>query len=122
MNHLVKDELHHVLASGRRMIKILVYSILCGIIVGLVSSGFAALMNFVTALRLNHPLLILLLPGAGILVVGVYHLLHNEQDTGTNLVIAALQSKDDVPLKMAPSLFIGTIITHHFGGLSLKHN
>ena len=45
MNELLKDEFHHVLASGRRMIKILFYSILCGIIVGFVSCAFAALMN-----------------------------------------------------------------------------
>ncbi len=116
MNELLKDEFHHVLASGRRMIKILFYSILCGIIVGFVSCGFAALMNFVTTVRQSCPVLILFLPLAGLLIVGLYHLLQNEQDTGTNLVIAALQSKDDVPLKMAPSIFIGTIITHLFGG------
>lgn len=116
MIQLLKDEFRHALGSSRRLIKIISYSLLCGIVVGLVSCGFATLMNLATSVRLSHPILILFLPAAGLLVVGVYHLLKNENDTGTNLVISALQSKDEVPLKMAPSIFIGTIITHLFGG------
>lgn len=116
MNQMLKDELKNAGNCALRMVKIIVYAILCGIVVGLVSSAFAALMNLATSTRLAHFPLILFLPAAGALVVFVYHLFKNENDTGTNLVISALQSKDEVPLRMAPSIFLGTIITHLFGG------
>lgn len=52
----------------------------------------------------------------GLVIVGCYRLLHDEHDTGTNLVISAIHSDDNLPLKMAPLIFISTLITHLFGG------
>ena len=46
----------------------------------------------------------------------LYHLLHDEKDTGTNLVLSAIHSGDEIPLRMAPLIFISTLITHLFGG------
>ena len=36
--------------------------------------------------------------------------------TGTNLVLSAIHSDEDLPLRMAPLIFISTLITHLFGG------
>lgn len=35
---------------------------------------------------------------------------------GTNLVLSAIHSDEDLPLRMAPLIFISTLITHLFGG------
>ena len=67
-------------------------------------------------LLFRHPWLIFLLPVSGILIVGCYRLLHDEKDTGTNLVLSAIHSDEDLPLRMAPLIFISTLITHLFGG------
>lgn len=116
MNAYVKHKIKH---NAQRMFisaKWVVFSILSGIIVGVVSSLFGMCMNHVTDCRLNHPAIILFLPAAGILIVAIYRLLHNEKDTGTNLVISAIHSENEIPLRMAPSIFFSTIITHLFGG------
>ena len=61
-------------------------------------------------------MLILFLPLAGVLIVWLYHLLHDEKDTGTNLVLSAIHSNENIPLRMAPLIFIATLLTHLFGG------
>ena len=73
-------------------------------------------MSYVTFLRTAHSWLILLLPAGGLVIVGLYHLFHDEKDTGTNLVISAIHSGDELPFRMAPLIFISTLITHLFGG------
>ncbi len=39
-----------------------------------------------------------------------------EKDTGTNLVSSAIHSNENIPLRMAPLIFIATLLTHLFGG------
>ena len=63
-----------------------------------------------------YPWLIFFLPLGGIMIILLYHLLHDEKDTGTNLVLSAIHSGDEIPLRMAPLIFISTLITHLFGG------
>lgn len=116
MKEILENHCKTLLSSVPRIIKMIIYPILCGVIVGLVACGFAALMNLATSTRLSHGVIILFLPIAGPIVVGIYRLFKNENDTGTNLVLSAIQSKDEVPLKMAPSIFLSTVVTHLFGG------
>ncbi len=96
--------------------KWVVFGMLTGAIVGLVSSGFYFALSFVTIIREQNNWIIYLLPLGGIAIVGFYHFLHNDNDGGTNLVISAVHSGDRIPLRMTPSIFISTAITHLFGG------
>ncbi len=97
-------------------VKWIIFAILSGVVVGFVGIAFYFCMNLVTDCRLNHPWLIFLLPAGGLSIVALYHLLHDEKDTGTNLVLSAIHSNDKIPLKMAPLIFISTLVTHLFGG------
>lgn len=65
---------------------------------------------------MEHLWLLYLLPLGGIVIVGLYRLLKDENDTGTNLVLSAIHSNEEIPLRMAPLIFISTVITHLFGG------
>lgn len=112
MNVLKRGGSH--LVSSLRAI---VFAILTGIILGFVGTAFYYGMQFVTNTRLQHPWLIFLLPGAGVVIVGLYHLLHDEKDTGTNLVLSAIHSNENIPLRMAPLIFIATLLTHLFAVL-----
>ena len=94
----------------------MLFSIVSGLLVGGVSTLFYFGMYVVTLTRTKNPWLIFLLPVSGILIVGCYRLLHDEKDTGTNLVLSAIHSDEDLPLRMAPLIFISTLITHLFGG------
>lgn len=97
-------------------IKWVVFSILSGLVIGAAGTLFSLSMSFVTATRLAHPWLIFFLPIGGLVIVGSYQLLHDQNDTGTNLVLSAIHSGDHLPVRMAPLIFLSTLITHLFGG------
>lgn len=96
--------------------KWLIFSLLSGVVIGSAGLLFHYCMTWANDTRTENPALILLLPIAGLVIVGAYHLLHDEKDTGTNLVLAAIHSGENIPLKMAPLIFISTVMTHLFGG------
>lgn len=96
--------------------KWLVISILCGAIIGLIETGFCYSIDYVTNLRMTHPFIILGLPIGGLLILGIYKIFNNENDAGTNLILTSIHSGGDVPLRMAPCIFLSAIITHLFGG------
>lgn len=110
------NDLKHVFCCLILFFKWTCISVLCGILIGLAGTAFSLSMSFVTDFRAAHPLIILGLPVGGILIVNIYRLFRNENDTGTNLVLSSIHSGDEVPLRMAPCIFLSTVITHLFGG------
>jgi H+/Cl- antiporter ClcA len=116
MNEVIKHKIKHNLHRGVVSVKWVVFAILVGLVVGLCGTAFYYGMTLVTVLRAQNPWLIFLLPVGGFIIVGLYHLFHDEKDTGTNLVISAIHSGDELPFRMAPLIFISTLITHLFGG------
>lgn len=116
MNAYIKHKIAHNAHRALVSVKWVIFAILVGTIVGLCGSAFYFGMSYVTSLRIEHSWLILLLPFGGLVIVGLYHLFHDEKDTGTNLVISAIHSGDELPFRMAPLIFISTLITHLFGG------
>lgn len=110
---------HNVDHNGRRLgtvLKWIVFSVVSGVVIGLVGTAFYFAMNWVTSTRIAHPKIIYLLPFGGMAIVGLYKLLHDEKDTGTNLVLSAISAGESVPLRMAPLIFATTLLTHLFGG------
>ena len=105
-----------ILKNSLTTIKWVIFASITGAVVSLVGSAFYFLLSFVTTYREQNPWIIYLLPIAGLAVVATYHLFHNENDRGTNLVISAVHSGDKIPLRMTPSIFISTALTHLFGG------
>lgn len=92
------------------------FGALTGAIVGIVSSAFYFVLSFVTIVREQNNWIIYLLPIGGLAIVALYKIMKNENDGGTNLVISAVHSGDRIPLRMTPSIFLSTAITHLFGG------
>jgi H+/Cl- antiporter ClcA len=116
MNDVIKHKIKHNLHRGVVSVKWVIFAIIVGFVVGLCGTAFYYGMTLVTLLRAQNPWLIFLLPVGGLIIVGMYHLFHDEKDTGTNLVISAIHSGDELPFRMAPLIFISTLITHLFGG------
>ncbi len=87
-----------------------------GAVVGLVGVGFSYVMGFVTDLRGRLPLLMLGLPLCGIAIVFLYHRAGVRNSRGTNLVLLSVRSEEPLPFRMAPLIFVGTALTHLFGG------
>lgn len=96
--------------------KWVVFGAITGAIVSLVGSAFYFLLSYVNTVREQNSWIIFFLPIGGLVIVALYKLLHNEKDGGTNLVISAIHSGDRIPLRMTPSIFFSTAITHLFGG------
>lgn len=87
-----------------------------GAIVGTAGAAFAYCLQLVTDFRTAHPLLVLGLPLAGLLIVFLYHSAGIRESRGTNLVLASIRTDEPIPFAMAPLIFAGTVLTHLFGG------
>ena len=116
MKEIIKNKFKHNLEQILTSFKWIIFSILSGAVIGSVGTLFYFGMAIVTLVRTKNPWIIWLLPIGGLLIVGAYHLLRNEKDSGTNLVLSAIHSGDELPLRMAPLIFLSTLITHLFGG------
>lgn len=62
--------------------------------------------------------LVLLLPAAGAAIYYLYKLFGQAGRRGTDLVLLAVRANEKISVKTAPLIFIGTILTHLFGGSS----
>lgn len=97
--------------------KWLIISIIIGIAVGSASAGFLLSLDWVTQYRESHLWIIALLPVAGFAVGALYHYLGKDVEAGNNLLIDSIHDpKETIPFKMAVFVYVGTIITHLFGG------
>ncbi|MDR6403396.1 MULTISPECIES: voltage-gated chloride channel family protein [Chryseobacterium] len=92
-------------------------SLIIGALVGTASAGFLQSLEWVTHFRENHVWLIAFLPVAGFLIGFLYHHLGKDIVAGNNLLIDSIHDpKEIIPFKMAPFVYLGTIVTHLFGG------
>ncbi len=87
-----------------------------GMAVGAFSSVFSWCMTTVTHLRINHDRLIFLLPVAGLVIVFLYQIANMKEDKGTNQILSAIRFSPHIPVRLAPLIFISTVLTHLFGG------
>jgi len=78
---------------------------------------FLWLLDLVTQFRWQHPWLLYLLPLAGVLIYWMYRTAGKNAEKGNNLIIDEIHEPGGgPPLRMAPLVLAGTIITHLFGG------
>ena len=102
---------------AKTFIKWLICSAIIGITCGAVGTAFHYSVEYVTQFRSGHRWIIFLLPAAGLLIVFLYRAGGIKHDKGTNLVIGSIRNPEyNVPFRMAPLIFITTVITHLFGG------
>ena len=91
------------------------FSVVTGLLLGVIGALFARGLSWVTGFRLSHPQILFVLPVGAVLIRLLYRVSQNEKDGGTNLVLSAIQTQDDIPLRMAPLIFISTIFSHLVG-------
>lgn len=110
--------LSHSLFSARCFCKWVLLGLAMGGVVGLVGTGFSWAVDSVTALRQVHSWLLYLLPVAGVLIVGLYHLFGIYTDKGTNLVLLAVREHGKMDLRNMICIFTASVLTHLCGGSS----
>lgn len=97
--------------------KWLLISIIIGALVGSASAGFLQSLEWATNFRESHVWLIALLPVAGFMIGLLYYYFGKDVEAGNNLLIDNIHDpKEIIPFKMAPFVYLGTIVTHFFGG------
>lgn len=97
--------------------KWLLISIIIGSLVGSASAGFLLSLEWATHFRESHLWLIALLPIAGFMIGLLYYYFGKDVEAGNNLLIDNIHDpKEIIPFKMAPFVYLGTIVTHFFGG------
>ncbi|WP_294266948.1 voltage-gated chloride channel family protein [uncultured Chryseobacterium sp.] len=99
------------------VIKWLLISSIIGGLVGTASAGFLMSLQWATDFRESHIWIVAFLPLAGFLVGVLYHHFGKNVEAGNNLLLENIHEPNDtIPLKMAPFVYLGTIVTHFFGG------
>lgn len=112
----IHRQIIHNLHRLRTSVKWILIAIVTGLVVGGVGIAFSYAMSWAAGTQKTNPWLLFFLPAAGVLIVSWYYLFHDKHDKGTNLVIAAIHSGEEVPLRMAPLIFVATVLTHLCGG------
>lgn len=87
-----------------------------GFVVGLVGIAFHLVLEWATEFRMEHPMILWLLPVGGLAIVLAYRLAGMEKDRGTNFILVAVRSNEAVTIKTAPLIFFSTVVTHLLGG------
>ena len=91
--------------------------LLVGAFAGSASAVFLWSLEWATSYREANVWIIALLPIAGLIIGLSYHYFGESVVKGNNLLIDEYHTpKKVIPFKMAPLVFIGTILTHLFGG------
>lgn len=97
--------------------KWLVLGTIVGILAGTASAIFLISLAWATEVRVENPYLLFFLPIAGFIAGWFYWRFGGTASKGNNLVIDEVNhNQSRIPLRMAPFVLIGTIITHFFGG------
>ncbi|SEU21656.1 chloride channel protein [Stigmatella erecta] len=103
--------------SLRALAQWVVLGTLVGAVCGVASAGFLFLLEEATATREHHAWLVYALPGAGLAVGALYARWGASIRGGNNLILDTVHEGDrQVPLRMAPLVLLGTVLTHLFGG------
>lgn len=99
------------------IIKWIIICSVVGVLAGASSSLFLYSLHWATTYRDQHLWLVFLLPIAGLIIGYIYHFYGKGVAAGNNVILEEYEKPHNViPLKMAPMVYIGTILTHLFGG------
>ena len=90
---------------------------MCALCSGTACALFLWLLDLVTAFRYRHTELVWLLPIAGVTSGWMYFRWGSQVEAGNNLILEQIhQPTSGIPLRMAPMVLAGTLISHLFGG------
>ena len=113
------NKFNSTIVSG---VKWLAIYLIVGGIVGSATAFFLQTLDYVTLFREKHIWVVYFLPIAGLLIGLLYYYYGDAANKGNNLLIETHQSLENgetpkpIPFKMAPLVFMSTLLTHVAGG------
>lgn len=103
--------------QGASILKWTLLAIPTSFVIGSACALFLWLLDLATRTQWSHPWLLYLLPLFGVIVVKVYEVFGAGSERGNNLLIDEIHEPGGgVPLRMAPLILGGTVLTHLGGG------
>ncbi len=93
-------------------------ALVLGSVCGMVGAAFHHAIDYVTEFRGQHDIMVYLMPLGGIVIVFLYRIAGLGYEPGTNTILQSVRQQERVPVKLAPTIFLTTIITHLVGGSS----
>lgn len=113
---LIKYYAGRMFSNLKTFLKWVCIAVITGVVVGMFSIMFSICLTKVTEFREKNIWIVALLPLGGCLIVFLYKIFNYSNEKGTNLVLSTIHADGKLEFKMAPLIFISTIITHLFGG------
>jgi len=113
------NKFNSTIVSG---VKWLAIYLIVGGMVGSATAFFLQSLDYVTLLRTNHIWVAYFLPIAGLVIGLLYYYYGDAANKGNNLLIETHHSLENeetpkpIPFKMAPMVFLSTLLTHIAGG------
>jgi H+/Cl- antiporter ClcA len=95
----------------------LVLGSVVGVLCGAASALFLWMLERATSFRTSHEQVVFALPVAGLVIGFIYERFGQVIKAGNNLIIDTIHDDGpEIPLRMAPMVLLGTVLTHVFGG------
>jgi H+/Cl- antiporter ClcA/CBS-domain-containing membrane protein len=117
LNALFQFNLSDFVAFLQHSAKWTLLGSMVGALAGTASALFLISLAWATQVRLAHGWLLFCLPLAGFGLGWLYYRFGGRASLGNNLVIDEVNNnQSSIPLRMAPFVLIGTVLTHLFGG------
>jgi len=112
-----KREVKKAKSRSKDLVEWLFYSVVVGLTVGLVGVAFERCLEFAGEFRESHRWMIYLIPLMAVFIIFLYHRAGVPYPKGTNQIIrAAKNEKESVPFRVAPLIFVSTVLSHIVGG------
>lgn len=116
MVEALRGRAQKVLPSILTLLRWLALAGLAGVACGLAGAAFTWCVAQATSLRGAYPWLLFCMPLAGLIIVFSYRVCGMAHDRGTNQIIASVRGGERPWLRLAPLIFIGSVLTHLTGG------
>ena len=93
-----------------------IFSIIIGLVAGAVGAAFHHALGWATKMRTEHGWTLYFLPLAGLFIAFWYSRMDMPLERGTNFILTSVRRDHPVRLRLAPSIFITSVLTHLCGG------
>ena len=90
-------------------VKWLILSAVIGIVTGLIGSAFGHGVIIATKIWEGYTWTVFFMPVAGVLIVWLYQVEHQEKNRGTDLILESISSQEEIPVITAPLIFVSSI-------------
>ena len=92
------------------------FAVIIGVVVGAVGAAFEHALEWATETRQEYSWTLYFLPLVGVFIAFWYSKMDMPLERGTNFILTSVRQDHPVRLRLAPSIFITSVLTHLCGG------